>query len=110
MLAPATERQIHVKYPVVAAWRVDSFSGEMEDALFYDFGVMAVCWEVFTQSAAAEQQKKTDFMHPFWSMNPADINYWVENDRDAAISAIESAYLITGGNPVPERARTPKLR
>lgn len=110
MLAPATDRQVHVKYPVVAAWRVDSFSGEMEDALFYDFGVMAVCWEIFTQTAANDQQKLSENKHPFWSMNPRDINYWVENDRDAALAAIESAFQITHGSPVPESARKPKIR
>ncbi|MFA6451019.1 MAG: M14 family metallopeptidase, partial [bacterium] len=105
MLEPATAKQSHVKYAVVAAWQVDSFSGEMEDALFYDFGAMAVCWEIFTQSAGNEQQKDPALRSSFWSMNPVNIMYWVENDRDAAFAALEKAFEITGGSPVPENLR-----
>ncbi len=43
-------------------------------------------------------------------MNPADIGYWIENDRDAALTAIEEAFRVTGGKPVPESARKVKLR
>ncbi len=110
MLEPAREKQKNVKYQIVAAWQVDSFSGEMEDELFYTYGVMAVCWEIFTQAATDEQQKNPDLQGAFWSMNPADIGYWVENDRDAALAAIEEAYRITGGKPVPESARKVRLR
>jgi hypothetical protein len=110
MLAAATAKQVHSKYQIVAAWQVDSFSGEMEDALFYDFGVMAVCWEIFTQGAANEQQKNPALRNVFWSLNPKDINYWVENDRDAALAAIESAYAITGGNPIPDNLRKVRLK
>jgi len=110
MLEAARDRQPHLKYPTVAAWRVDSFSGEMEDTLFYEYGVMAVCWEVFPETAAKEQQQTLDLKHPFWSMNPYDIEYWVKNDSDAALAAIERAHKITGGAPVPENARKVKLK
>jgi predicted deacylase len=110
MLAAATGRQARVKYAVVAAWQVDSFSGEMEDTLFYDYGIMAVCWEIFTQSAANDQQKDPALQGPFWSMNPKDIFYWVDNDRDAALAALEAAYDVTGGSPVPEESRKVRLK
>ena len=96
-------RQQHVKYPCVMAYNVDSFSGEMEDALFYDFGVMAVCWETFTTRAADElMQRKRNI---FWSQNPEDIAYWTDNDADAVLAALEAAFEITGGNPVPAAHR-----
>jgi hypothetical protein len=110
LMAPAAERQIHLKYPVVMGWQVDSFSGEMEDMLFYERGAMAVCWEIFTGPAAKEQQKNPELEHPFWSMNPFDINYWIENDRDAALAAIEGAREVTGGEPIPEKFRQVKLK
>lgn len=110
MLAPAIVRQPHVKYTIGMAWQVDSFSGEMEDTLFYDYGIMAVCWEIFTQPAAKKQQENPELSHPFWSMNPADIGYWIENDRDAALAAIENAYETTGGKPVPEKPRQVRLK
>ncbi|HOO56142.1 MAG TPA: M14 family metallopeptidase [bacterium] len=110
MLEPARARQVHVKYPIVMQWQVDSFSGEMEDALFYDYGIMAVCWEVYPETMAKEQHAKPGFEHPFWSMNPDDIDYWIENDRDAALAAIEAAYNLTGGKPVPEKYRQVRLK
>jgi hypothetical protein len=65
MMKAASDKQPNLKYPTVQGWQVDSFSGEMEDALFYDFGVMAVCWEVFSELAAKEQQKDPALSHPF---------------------------------------------
>jgi len=103
MCDAAIARQKFVKYPCVMARNVDSFSGEMEDTLFYDFGVMAVCWETFTTKAADEQKQRLP--HPFWSQNPEDIAWWTDNDADAVLAAIESAYEITGGRPVPEKLR-----
>lgn len=110
MMEAARDRQPNLKYPTVSAWRIDSFSGEMEDTLFYKYGVMAVCWEVFPETAAKEQQQRLGLRHPFWSMNPYDIDYWIENDSDAALAAIERANKITGGAPVPENARKVKLK
>lgn len=107
MMSAAAERQPHSTYPTVAQWRVDSFTGEMEDELFYSFGIMAVCWEVFPTRFASEQ--KTRLEHSFWSGNPEDIDHWVENDRDAVLAALEAALKITRGKPVPEKYRKVKL-
>lgn len=103
MCAAAALKQAAVKYPCVIGRHVDSFSGEMEDALFYDFGVMAVCWEVFTQAAAQEQEGR--LKNPFWAINPADIRKWADNDTDAILAAIAEAYDITGGKPFPPELR-----
>ncbi len=107
MMKAASDKQPHSKYPTVAQWQVDSFSGEMEDELFYSYGVMAVCWEVFPMKFAAEQKKR--LKHSFWGGNPENIAYWVENDRDAVLAALEAALNITGGKPVPEKYRKVKL-
>lgn len=105
MMAPATEKQ-EVKYVMGQGRSVDSFSGEMEDALFYFYGIMAVCWEIMPASYATEQSKEKK--HPFWQSNPSDIEFWIKNDVDAALSALESALKITGGNPIPEKHRKAK--
>ena len=105
MCDAAIEKQAHVKYPCVMARHADSFTGEMEDALFYDYGVMPLCWEVFTMSASEKQMERMDPAHTFWSMNPEDIGYWVENDRDAILAAVEAAFDITKGKPLPEKFR-----
>lgn len=106
MCDASIERQPHNKYPCVMSRHADSFSGEMEDALFYDFGIMAVCWEVFPTNANQEQLQRLS--HIFWVMNPEDIDYWVENDRDAILAALEAAFGITKGSPVPEKHRNVK--
>lgn len=103
MCAAAAGKQAAVKYPCVIGRHVDSFSGEMEDALFYDFGVMAVCWEVFTQAAGQDQEGR--LKNPFWAINPVDIQMWVDNDRDGILAAIDAAYDITGGKPIPPELR-----
>lgn len=110
MMEAAREKQPHSKYLIVQQWRIDSFSGEMEDTLFYNYGVMAVCWEVFPPAAATEQQKDPKLSHPFWSMNPLDIGHWLENDVYAVLAALETALEITGGAPVPEKNRQVRLK
>lgn len=106
MCDAAIERQMHNKYPCVMSRHADSFSGEMEDTLFYDFGIMPLCWEVFPTGIAEEQHER--LAHTFWGQNPEDINYWVENDRDAILAALEAAFEITKGSPVPEKFRKVK--
>lgn len=110
IMEAARERQKHSLYTFTSAWQVDTFTGEMEDMLFYEHGIMAVCWEIFTEKAAREQRKDPALKHPFWSMNPHDIGLWVENDADAALAAIEKALEITGGKPIPEKYRKTKLK
>jgi len=102
MMDTAAAKQ-EIKYVTVQQWQVDSFSGEMEDAMFYDYGIMAVCWEIFPEAQASEQGKR--LKHPFWSMNPEDIDFWTANDSGAVLAALEKAYEITGGKPVPEKYR-----
>lgn len=108
MMKAASDRQPHSKYMTVAQWRLDTFTGEMEDEMFYSYGIMAVCWEVFPSSFATEQGSR--FEHSFWGGNPVDIEYWVENDRDALLAALEEALSITGGKPVPEKYRKVKMK
>lgn len=110
MMEAARERQKHFKYTFTSAWQVDTFTGEMEDMLFYEHGIMAVCWEIFTEFEAREQQKDPALKHPFWSMNPRDVGLWVENDTDAALAALEKAFEITGGKPVPVKYRQIRLK
>lgn len=108
MCAAGEAKQTHTKYPCVSNRHVDSFSGELEDTLFYDFGAMAVCWEIFTESGGNEQAKRLKGF--FWESNPEDIDYWTSNEQDAAIAALGAAYDITGGKPLPENLRKVEMR
>jgi hypothetical protein len=106
MCGAGIARQKNIKYPCIMARNVDSFSGEMEDALFYDFGVMAVCWETFTTKAADEQKQRME--HMFWGQNPEDIAWWTDNDADGVLAALEAAFDVTKGQPIPEKHRQVK--
>jgi len=99
MCAAGIAKQTISKYACVAQRHVDTFTGEMEDALYYDFGAMAVCMEISPVSLGTEQKKRLG--HVFWEMNPEDIGAWVGNDRDAALAMLDAAFDITGGKPLP---------
>lgn len=94
-------KQPHARYHRIQMRLVDQYTGEMEDMLYYEYGALAVCIEIST-SKNNKPFKKSTHIH-FWQNNPQNIAYWIENDRDAALSAIEKALELTGGNPVPQK-------
>jgi len=83
---------------------LDAFTGEMEDMLYYEFGVRGVCVEIGKARLNRPKQRQTGKV--FWLYNPDPIDRWIRNDRDAALGALEAAYRLDQGQPVaPERRR-----
>lgn len=108
MFKDALKRQKTRAYAVVMVPQGDTYTGEMEDMLYYDHGILAVCWEIYPDS---EVRKSLERTHDWFYGNnpePDDVDTWIENDRDAAIAAIEKAFELTGGKPVPADMRVAK--
>jgi len=90
-------KQPHVLYRRIQFRWLDQYTGEMEDMLYYEYGALAVCIELSTSKNNKPVYKTTH--RQFWQSNPQNISYWIENDRDAALSAIEKALEITQKRP-----------
>ncbi len=97
MFKPALAHQKRI-YALGMAPAMDSFTGEMEDAMYYDFGILSACWEVsFLADGKADFAATNDW---FNQLNPIAITPWIDNDRDSIILAIEKALDLTKGEPV----------
>ena len=109
--------QKNVKYMYVRwpGW-LDTFTGEMEDMQYHFYGTLAIDIELGkakkNQDAAKKElgdkigpSKLTVYNSGFWTFNPINLDYWVENDCDATIYALDKAYEITGGKPIPREKR-----
>jgi len=97
------KNQKHVKYYRLQFRLLDTFTGEMEDMLLYEHGVLGACIEIGKVRFNKPAYKETKI--PFWLANPVDWRFWVENDVDASLAAIEKALELTGGAPLPEKMR-----
>lgn len=97
------EHQPNVRYTYMRwpKW-VDTFTGEMEDLQYWEHGTLAIDIEL---GKPGMNKKDWGRKESFFQFNPRDIDFWIENDRDAAIHAMERAYEITGGKPIPPRER-----
>jgi len=95
--------QPEVKYFRFQFRWLDTFTGEMEDTLYYEFGIRGVCVEIGKAKLNRPRQKETGKV--FWLYNPEDPERWVRNDRDAALKALEAAYGLDQGRPAPEAQR-----
>jgi hypothetical protein len=105
MFKPAIARQRR-PYQLIMFPQGDTYTGEMEDTLYYDYGILAVCWEISFEADGRDAFKLTKDW--FYEQNPIHVADWVENDRDAALAAIEKALELTGGNPVGPELRKAK--
>lgn len=107
------KHQPNVKYLYVLwpNW-IDTFTGEMEDLQYQFYGALALDIELGKPGrnrAAARKElggkigpsKAAVYGSGFWTFNPVNLDFWVENDCDATLHAIEQAFKITGGTPVP---------
>lgn len=99
-------KQKYEKYTRRQFRLLDTYTGEMEDMLLYEHGVIGICIEMGMTKYNKPEYEKTENM--FWLFNPVDWRKWVENDRDASLAAIEKAYELTGGEPLPPERRGKK--
>jgi len=105
-------KYIYVRWP---RW-LDTFTGEMEDMQYHFYGTLAIDIEIGRPNRNRREAKKAlgktlpkakmnIYKEGFWAFNPINLDWWIENDRDATLYALEKAYEITGGAPIPEKDR-----
>jgi len=96
-------RQKHVRYYRLQFRLFDTYTGEMEDMLYYRHGALGVCIEIGKTHYNKPAYERTG--NRFWLFNPVDSRFWVQNDVDASLAAIEKALELTGGKPLPLEMR-----
>ncbi len=96
------QNQAHRKYPRLQSRVFDTYTGELEDWAYAQYGILAMDVEI---STARDNKKDCQCDDLFWSFNPKTPEYWLENDSRAAIAAMLRAYEITGGKRVPPAER-----
>ncbi len=103
-----TARQPHQAYPVSRSYAWYPTLGDLDDFLYIDHGVMSATVEVGTVG----HNLKYAILHPavFWIMNPHDVDYWVENDRDAVLGAIQEALALTSGKAFEPETTKPAVQ
>ena len=104
-------KYLYVRWP---RW-LDTFTGEMEDMQYHFYGALAIDIELSKPNRNRREARKVlgktgkaksnIYKESFWTFNPINLDFWIENDRDAVLYALEKAYEITGGAPFPEEAR-----
>ena len=102
MLQAYKANQPHRKYPRIASRVFDSYTGELEDWLYAEYGMLATDVEL---SHTKANQEACDCDDLFWTFNPKDPSYWVENDARAGIAAELEAKRIVGGKRIPRAER-----
>jgi len=95
------EHQKMHKYKVHQAHDWYQRVGDLDDWLYGRYGILSVTVEVAKPGKRLINPIR--LINPFWWYNPLKIEDWIENDRDATMRAIEKAFELTGGNPLPEQ-------
>jgi hypothetical protein len=109
------KHQKKVKY-IYILWPnwLDDFTGEMEDMQYQFYGTLAIDIELGRQGRNKEAAKKElggktgpakTVVSEFWAFNPVNIDFWTDNDRDATLYALDEAFKLTGGKPIPREKR-----
>ncbi len=93
-------QQFH-KYTVQQSFKWYQTVGDLDDWLYGRYGALSVTVEV--AKPGWRLLNPIRLINPFWWYNPLKIDKWVENDRDATLRAIQKAYELTGGQPLPPR-------
>ncbi len=95
-----TSRQGTAKYQVHQSYEWYQIIGSSKDWYYGRHGILAATIEV-----GQGLRKKAGIygLNPFYWYNDRDVDVWIENDRDATLHAIETAYEMTGGEPAAPR-------
>lgn len=91
------QNQPHIKYPRLQTRVFDTYTGEMEDWLYAEYGVLAMDVEI---SKSGLNKKACECDSLFWSFNPQNLDFWIENDAKAGIAAMVEANRVLGGKRI----------
>jgi hypothetical protein len=80
----------------------DTYTGELEDWLYAQYGVLAMDVEI---SNSKQNQAACACRDYFWIFNPTDPAAWTTHDARAAIAAMRQANRDLGGARIPAGAR-----
>ncbi len=103
----ARVRYIYVNWPRY----FDTFTGEMEDMQYQFYGTPAIDIELGQtgKNRSAAKKELPDkigsgsaniYKEGFWTYNPINLDFWIANDRDATLYALEKAFQLTEGKPI----------
>jgi len=111
------KHQAQVKYTYVR-WPnfLDTFTGEMEDMQYHFYGTLAIDIELGQTGKNRSAAKKelgdkigagsaNIYQEGIWTYNPINLEFWIENDRDATLYALEKAFELTKGKPIEKEKR-----
>lgn len=102
MLKSFRAEQGMLKYPRLQSRVFDTYTGEMEDWLYAEHGVVSADVEISRTGMNREECGCEDL---FWSFNPRDPGRWIGNDARGAIAAVLEASRLVGGNRIPPGER-----
>lgn len=71
--------------------------GSSKDWFYGRYGSPAITIELGNLKKFDRGKLGLRILNPFWQANPLDVQFWIDNDRDAILYAIEKAYELTGG-------------
>jgi hypothetical protein len=84
--------QPRARYRRLAARRLDTFTGELEDFHHHHHRTWAVCVETFPVLASWRQHLRAPSL--FWRMNPRDPAPWVDNDVPGVAAFLQAALAL----------------
>jgi predicted deacylase len=92
LCAAFSAAQTRARYHRLAARRLDTFTGELEDFHHHHHGTWAVCVETFPALASYRQHLRAPSL--FWRMNPRDPAPWVDNDVPGVAAFLHAALAL----------------
>lgn len=96
-----SQNQLYYHYRVQQSARWYPTEGDLDDYLYLWFGIASFTIEVSTVSSNLFDRGLSS-LRTFWIANPYEkYQYWLENDIAGFIPAIEKAYQLMGGKPLP---------
>ena len=109
------QKKVKYIYVLWPSW-IDTFTGEMEDMQYHFYGTLAIDIELGRTGRNRSAAKKelgekvgagsaNIYQEGFWTFNPINLSFWIENDRDATLYALEKAFELTKGKPIEKDRR-----
>jgi predicted deacylase len=87
------------QYKVHQSFEWYQIVGASKDWFLAEYGILAATIEVGNPKAFNKKKIGLRIFNPFYQGNPADIQAWILNDRDAVLHATQKAYELTDGKP-----------